>query len=334
MSSDRATTRVQAKLDLFGVLEGHYAVEILLQLHKLGILKLLAKPITVSQLARQERLNCLLLDQLLQFLCRSTNLLKYSKGWYSLKLAPAQLFFQLEKFSCAYAPSLRSIGRALKEKGTPVIDSSALARAFASFDDGAKPVVALARKAGVRQMVDLGCGPAWLLVALGSEDPEFHAFGLERNQEMCSLARNNVRQAHLGSRIQIKRGDARHPEKLLSSAQLSAIEAVHGGSFLNEFFSEGESGAIEVLQHLRRQFPGRIAWFVDYYSALGSRDRRVSRPRLTLLQDVAQVASLQGVPPSRLQDWERIYRKSGCHLAEVHEFQNDEITWFAHTIQF
>jgi SAM-dependent methyltransferase len=318
-----------------GALQGYYAIEILVQLHKLGILKLLEKPKTARRLAELLGLNGRMLDCLLQFVARSTDLFECSNGSYSLKSgSSAQMRFQLEKFSCAYAPSLQHIARLLRKNKAPRVDDLALARAFASFEESGEPVATMARKAGVKRLLDLGCGPAWLLVALAGADPRFEGFGIDKSRAMCRVARRNVRQTVQDSRIHIKAGDARRPEKLLSAVQRSGIEAVHGSSFLNEFFASGENGVIEVLRHLRRQFPGRIAWFVDYYGELGSERGRLRQHRLTLLQDVAQIASLQGVPPSRLQDWERIHKKAGCRLMEVQEFQSDEIIWFIHTVQF
>jgi hypothetical protein len=151
---------------------------------------------------------------------------------------------------------------------------------------------------------------------------------------MCRLARKRSRLAGVESRIRIYEGDGRSVGSVVSQRSLRSIDAVHGRSFLNALFGSGSGEAVAVLRQLGKLLPGRAAWFIDYYGDLGKSRRPLKECRLALLQDVAQIASGQGVPPSGAKDWMRIYDDAGCEFRDAVEIQNPGIRTFVHQVRF
>jgi hypothetical protein len=173
-----------------------------------------------------------------------------------------------------------------------------------------------------------------LLIAMALENAGFNGVGLDASLAMCQLARKRTRLAGLGSRIRIHQCDGRDVASVLSGQVRRGIDSLHGASFLNEFFGAGDSKAVAVLRQLRQRFPGRTALFADYYGELGKPQRPLADSRLALLQDVAQVASRQGVPPTDVSGWLRVYEQAGCTLKRAVDFENDGIRTFIHHVQF
>ena len=298
---------------------------------KAGALVRLARPCTVRELSSLYHLDESLLQSVLQFIVRSTDILLCAKGHYRLgSCSLPELIFHLEKFAGGYGPAAHNLSKVLARRGEPGVAEDALARAFAAARGGDEHVAKAVARCGVRHMLDLGCGPAWTLLQLCAADQHFQAFGIEKNPVMFALARANVREAGFETRLRVRLGDGRHPDKLLSREELRRIELIHGRSFLNEFFGSGDNQAIEVLKRLGRLSPGRAAWFTDYYSELNAAPKAPRSRRLGLLQDLAQLVSLQGIPPADLLHWERIYKRAGCRLVDAVEFKTAEIRWFTH----
>lgn len=119
----------------------------------------------------------------------------------------------------------------------------------------------------------LSAAPA-LLVDMAQRNPSFSGIGMDANRSMCAQARAAVRRAGLEGRIEIRYADGANPNQYLSRSLRAKVDGLHGGSFLNEFFGEGELNVVKLLRALRRSFPGRKAWFVDYYSSLGQSKRK------------------------------------------------------------
>ena len=327
-----------SKQDLLSALQGYYATIILLQLRRLGLLSKLVRPRTPQSLAQELGIDPVMTRQLLDFLVLTTTVVRQTRlGTYQLA-APryAELSFQLEKFAGAYGPAAEAITKTLHHPLDCArhIDRRALADAFTEAKAFGRSFVAeLIAASGVSCLLDLGCGPASLLVDLAQRDSSFHGVGIDASREMCREARRTARDGGVAQRIDIRRGDASNPSQWCSATLRKRIDSLHGGSFLNEFFGQGDRQVVKVLRTLSRSFPGRTAWFADYYSSIGQKkgNRKASFP-LALLQDLAQVVSGQGVPPSDLTSWRRIYRQAGCRLVRVHEFENQNIRWFVHEV--
>lgn len=316
-----------SKRSLFDVFQGHYAAELLLYLRRAGVLESWRQPQTPAALARQTGIAAMDLRLILEFLTATTNVIERDvRGRYAVvNVAYGDLAFQLEKFIGAYGPCIREFGRA-------TLDQKALADAFV---EGTKnrtaPAVDLIRDAGLHCIVDLGCGPASLLVQLAAVDSQFRGFGVDATKVMCRVARDAVRERGLERRIKIVHADASDIGKPLSR-HLRDIDGVHCSSFLNEFFGSGRD-PVAVLKRLRQLLPGRPLFVVDYYGELGHRRTSSLQHPVTLLQDVAQVASGQGVPPPDMQAWRRIYRRAGCRLIRAMDFETSHLRWFIHEVR-
>ncbi len=320
------------RLDLVGTIQGHYAGEALRALLRLGVLEALATPREVRNLARRAGVNPALLEPVLEFLRRTTDVVVRDRaGRYRLG-APSlpEIAFQLEKFIGAYGPSLRGLDATLG--GAPfrsAPDDGALARAFAAVAGVPSLQADLLRGMGVRGLLDLGCGPGSLLVDL-ARDASFRGIGVDSSAAMCRLARSRLRAAGVQARVAIRQGDATRLRRALHGLDPDTIEAVHGRSLLNALFAGGPARAVAFLRELRALLPGRTGLFVDYYGEL---NRPAGGFRLAELQDLAQLASGQGVPPSDRRAWNAIFRQAGCRLVSVLDVRVDDIRWFIRQVQ-
>jgi SAM-dependent methyltransferase len=273
----------------------------------------------------------------LEFLARTTGVVTQTRrGQFQLgDTSLVELTFQLEKFVGAYGPAVQALSNSMRQPDAAKthVDRRALAAAFAVSGSFLTPFVPdLIRKAKVKCLLDLGCGTASLLVELARRDEAFRGIGVDASRFMCHHARQAVREAGLGNRIKVKLVDGRDLRSGLSAAEVARVDSLHGRSFLNEFFTSGDQEIIKVLRRLHRLFPGRKAWFVDYYGRLGHPAKFGDDCQLALLQDLAQVVSGQGVPRPDAKSWRAIYSKAGTRLKRTHEFRGAGINWFIHEV--
>lgn len=330
-----------SKQDLLTALQGYYSTIVLSQLGAVGALRLLAVPQNYQSLAKQLGIDPAMTKHLLDFVVLTTNVVNQTRnGKYQLKEPHyAELSFQLEKFAGAYGPAVNALEKSLRDPHTcaKYVDDRALATAFAEVAVHYNSVVTeLIEAAGVNCLLDLGCGPASLLITLAQRNPEFHGVGLDSSRNMCARARAAVRLAGVARQIEIYHASGEDPRRKLSPSLRAKVDAIYGGSFLNAFFGQTDRKVVKVLQTLRRTFPGRRAWFVDYYSSIGQAKRKgeLGDFPLALLQDLAQVASGQGVPPADAKMWRGLYEQAGCRLRRISDFERREIRWFIHELTF
>jgi len=328
--------KAMARLDLLGLVEGHYASEIALGLIRSGALELLAAEPRIDVVARIVRMDPKLLNQMLDFVTRTTDLIECDRtGRYRLGNYPfAEIAFQFQKFIGAYGQSVRRLSAS---RSTPPLGSGigegALAAAFAAVDSVPSRIAERLRRDGYRRLVDLGCGPASLLIEMARRDEEFIGIGLDQSSAMCRLARSRIREAGVASRVRVERADVRDIGDALNARERRRVEAIHGRSVINAFFGTGLGSACAVLRKLRSAFPGRAAFFVDYYGELGRAPPSKRQFRLGRIQDIAQLASGQGIPPSSRREWRALYRAAGCKLISTDEMRNNDIRWFIHEVR-
>jgi len=132
------------------------------------------------------------------------------------------------------------------------------------------------------------------------------------------------------------------------------VGCVTGASIVNEFFHNDSSKALEVLRLVRSLFPDVPFVVFDYYGLLGEDPPPTGYPehlKSSLLHDgtplslaaslslpppptkmsrhtrslshhkiVVQAISGQGIPPSSLKQWERLYREAGYHIEKTMEY--------------
>lgn len=323
------------KQDLFGALQGYYATIVLLQLHRLGVLGRLEQQSPPEAIAKEIGADPAMLKQLLDFLALTTGVVQRTrKGAFKLSDPHyPELSFHLEKFAGAYGRAVAAIAKTLlnPDNRAKQVDRRALAAAFSSTKPFRGSLAAdLIAASGVNCLLDLGCGPASLLVELADRNPNFYGIGMDSSRSMCVQARRAVRLAGLDRQIDILHADAGKPGQRLSRSLRTRVEGVYGGSFLNEFFGQGDLTVVKTLRALSRTFPGRRAWFLDYYSSIGQtmREGESASFPLALLQDLSQIVSGQGVPPPNAATWRKLYQRAGCKLRKVHEFESTSIRWF------
>ena len=326
----------KARLDLLGLIEGHYASEIVLGLVRSGILDRLLDEPRVEVVARAGHTDPTLLHKKLDFLSRTTDLIenvgpgRYAVGNYSL----AEISFQFQKFIAAYGRSVQHLAASDTQPTEGAhVDEKALAAAFSTVHAIPAKLTERLRRDGYRRMVDIGCGPASLLVEMALRDSEFCGLGVDRSTAMCRVARERISQIGLASRVRVVRGDARDIGNILDSRARRRIDAIHGRSLLNAFSSRGANSPIALLRRLRSAFPGRIAFFVDYYGELGWPPTSRRQYRLGQIHDIAQLASGQGVPPTSCQQWRAVYRAAGCRMISAEEIRGSDIRWFIHEVR-
>jgi SAM-dependent methyltransferase len=324
---------------LLQALNGHAVSRILYTLEEAGILKHLLSPQQVDSLAIRTGVDGIWLECVLDFVSHASPIVRslgHDRYVVDSEYAKdGRLAFELRKFIGAYGPCLDVV-----DSSPMKVNQSALARAFdqsartrRSLSSHPSLAATTLREFHVASYVlDLGCGPAELLVELAISEPSFKGIGVDVNFAMCAAARARITEVGVTAQIQIRHGDALDVLSRLPSSYTRHITAVHASSYFNALFHNGGSDAIGALVGLREVLPGRILVIGDYYGRLGS-GKPVSHLGWTLLQDLAQACSGQGVPPSERAGWEALYRRAGCRLISARDESTGGYIHFIHVVK-
>jgi SAM-dependent methyltransferase len=328
------------KQGLFHLIEGFYLAQIANRLQGDGVFESLGSGRSAKAVADELGYDEELLAALLEFVYQASDLLTRSRaGVYSLSPRyPGYAFlgFQLDKFLGAYGPAVLDLRRSLtsKDLGRRLVDREIQAAAYSRIQSPPNPIVMqLARELQLQSMLDLGCGPATLLTGLCRGNPSFRGWGIDESGPMCRAARQRIAEAGLGKRVRIVHGDARRAGSHFSASVRGQMDAVQCKGMFNELFRRGNSEAVAFLGRLKHWFPGTLLFVVDYHGKL-TRLKTVPREyRHTLIHDVIQFLSAQGVPPADRKGWNRIYRAAGCLLQHSCEGDHQGIEWFVHVVR-
>jgi SAM-dependent methyltransferase len=321
--------------------EGYFISNIVYQLHRNRVFERLALNDSVTDIAADLGYDESLLRTVLEFVYQTTPLvLRRQPNEFSLNpiyLPYHRLGFLLDKFIGGYGGALAQLDDVLRSPalGGTVVDPAALAQAFASIgSDGVKLSSQLLRAYQIRTLLDLGCGPAALLLDLALAEPTFKGWGIDESSSMCTIAAERVADAGLANRISVIQGDVRDLGARLPGEKRADVEALYGRSILNEFFRLGNEEAVEFVAMLKNLFPNRLFFVADYYGKLTRvRPRQPRKYRHTLLHDVVQAVSGQGIPPADVSGWAQIYRAADCSIVHVYEGNNNGIEWFIHVVR-
>jgi SAM-dependent methyltransferase len=302
-------------------------------LHEAKVLASLHRPTTAEDVARKHGFDAVILRGTLDYIAARTDLVRKTSGdqFTATRGYSPQSRFLLEMYGLAYRKNTRALTRLMRlpSRAAHIVDRERHARAFQAAGPATLGSTGLLiRQLRLNHILDLGCGPARMLIGLALEDPQFTGWGVEVNPTTCQAARANIRHARVGGRVRVIRGDARRIASALPAEVLGRVRAVSASQLANEMFATGPSGAVSWLRRLRRVLPGRLCVIADYYGRLGSRIRPVHRE--TLLHDYAQLISGQGVPPANVKAWQAIYREAGCRL--VHVLEDKRTTLFVHLL--
>jgi hypothetical protein len=309
-------------------------------MHQNHLLDCLRDGRSVESVAEEFAYDLQLLHYLLEFLHQRTDILaRFGSAGYRLNpkyAAYSSLGFHIDKFIGGYGPAVSRLDEALRapELGRSLVDERALMRAYVRLDRSASAAIAeIIKWWGVPSLLDLGCGVGALLRELCLVDASFKGWGIESDESRCAAAHELVKAEGLDGRLRIVQGDVGALETCLEADTWGKIAAVHGGSILNEFFREGPEHASRVVKMLSKLLPNRLFFVTDYYGKLGSLNAVGSRYRHTLIQDVAQAISAQGVPPADLDGWATMYEAAGCRVVHVYQGAEHGLDWFVHVVK-
>jgi hypothetical protein len=317
-------------LDLMEAFQLSHAVS---ALHDMGVLDQLRRPKTSTALARKQGIDGKLLSGLLEYVALRTNLLSKVGNQFTItENYSEQARFFIDLYGGAFGQSASKLSTILRkpESASESVNADLHARAFSQVQATApRWEAAVVRQLGLNHIVDLGCGPAALLIQLASQDSEFVGWGVEVNPAMSRLARKNVREAGLADSLRVFTGDSRQIRQVLPEKVRRQIRSVAACQVANEMFSSGVSQAVAWLKQIRETLSERVLLLSDYYGRLGSAFENTDRE--TLLHDYAQLISGQGIPPASLEEWQKIYHKAGCKL--VHVLEDQQTTRFLHVVK-
>jgi SAM-dependent methyltransferase len=318
------------RLSVADLVESLHLAHAVWTLHDLDVLSSLEYPATAESLAARHRLDADMLRGVLEYVAARTSLVrKCDPGFQATANYGSESYFLLDLYAGAYGPNSGQLDRLLANPSlaSGLVDRARHARAFRRL--GSAPYAwpaSFVRQMGWHRIVDIGCGPATLLVQLAQQNPEFEGWGIDQNPAMCKAAHSALREAQVGARIKIIEADALRLRRGTFAKISPRVQAVTACHVANEMFWRGSSAIVGWLAGLRRIFPGRPLLVVDYYGRLGSK----TGDRATLLHDYAQLISGQGIPPQRRAEWQEIYAAAGCRL--VHVTEDTTTTRFAHVV--
>lgn len=96
----------------------------------------------------------------------------------------------------------------MDDRGEAIVYDRLCRERFAASDRAfARRAVALGPKRGL--ILDVGAGPAWIVIYMAQANPEWDIRAVELSDPMLELAEKNIAQAGLKDRITVRRGDAK-----------------------------------------------------------------------------------------------------------------------------
>ena len=322
----------------FDLVEAYQLANAVAALHDLELFKSMQRPATAKELAARSGLDENLLRGVLEYVAARTDLLRKTRGRFVATSDYAEKSrFLLDLYVGAYGRNAEELGELLHDPGLAQksVDRVRHARAFAAVNGAPIELLpTLALELRFDRLLDLGCGNAGLLLELAERNPQFVGWGLEKNLEMCKVARARIRAAGVPQRIRVLQGDLGKLDSALPDKVKTQVSAISACNVANEMFALGHSQVVKWLRDLRRTFPGRPLLLVDYYGRLGQKQfsKSASALHATLLHDYAQLISGQGIPPANLKEWRSIYKSAACRL--VHVFEDKSTTRFIHILSF
>ncbi len=325
-----------SRWSIFDLVEAYQLANAVAALHDLDLFECMQRPATAKELAARCGMDANLLRGVLEYVAARTDLIRKTKGKFLATRNYAEKSrFLLDLYVGAYGRNAVRLSELLHKPALAQesIDRVRHARAFAAVDGppiGLLPGLII--ELGLNRLLDLGCGPAGLLLEVAARDREFVGWGLEKNHAMCKVARARIRRAGVGRRIKLLQGDCTELSSTLPEDVQKQVGAVTACNVANEMFALGDSQMIKWLQDLREIFPGRVLLLVDYYGQLGQKQVFNGNAvlRATLLHDYVQLISGQGIPPVNLKQWRSIYKKAACRL--VHVIEDKPTTRFIHIL--
>lgn len=327
-----------APRSLLDVIDTAYVADVVASFRRLGVFDLMMTPRTTREVSVELGLDGPSFDALVDLLRRRTDLF-VGAGGDRLVLAPRYrsyrgLGFFLDVYLGAYRRPVSGLDRVLRgEAGGQRVDRRLLARAFRTAGDNVgADIVAIVQEAHVSSLLELACGTAPMLRALCALEQDVCGIAVDSDARMCTAARAAVRAQHLTSRIRVLHADARNLNDALSSRDRRHVDGLFAQSLFNEFCRDGGTEISRIIRRLRRLFPGRPLFVLDYFGTLGQGTSDDTDSSYATVHDVAQIASGQGVPPATHEGWARLYEAAGAELVGAYEGSSNGASWFLHRV--
>jgi SAM-dependent methyltransferase len=241
----------------------------------------------------------------------------------------------LDQYVGAYGSCLTDLHRVMTSTIVhDLVNEKRHAMAFTGDSDSINESIATVIKdLGVGSVLDLGSGAGHLLIMLAQEIASFVGVGVDSNSAMIELARTRASERGLSERISFFHGDLLDVITGWSDQRRESIDFLTASSVFNAYFQPPSGDrAVSLLLALKAAFPNRFLLISDYYGRLGHA-HSMAAGRRTMLHDLAQLVSGQGVPPPDLAGWSRVYDQTKCNLLGTVERWDSEIHWFLHLIQ-
>lgn len=320
--------------DIVNIVAAFQTAMVLDGLHRTGVLASLRTPATAVELALRCGVDQRLLAPLLEYAAVSSVLVERREdGRFALVGDDRRLAFaahMLDQYIGGYGPPLGAIADALRTGATATVppDLQRHAAAFAGDqpDDGLSEAAVIILDLGITRLVEFGCGGGQTLCAIAAANPEISCLGIEANPAAAAAAADRIRARGLSGRVRIETGGAL---EVLQREVTEGIQAILAASMLNAFWrSAGDLAAF--LMNLAQLLPGRLLLVSDYYSHLGRAEGGEAR---TLLHDLVQVVSGQGLPPPSIDPWAAAYAAAGAELVHALEAAGDGIDRFVHLVR-
>ncbi len=333
------------RLTLLDAIEGMYLAEAVDFLHREGLLAALGEGASVPALAEAHGFDADALLRLVEYVALRCDVLERIDGERGARYAASPAYrdgsgpaYLLDQYAGGFGPALRNLREVLRapaEAGRFVDRARhGAAYRYAASGSNAPEVIALVEELGIGVLLDVGCGGGQLLAELAAARPEFRGIGIDANPAVIEPARRALADRGLTGRVELLCGDIPSLETQLSPERRASVDALAAVSVANAYAAGYPGRTIEdFLRALQALFPNRFLFLCDYYGRLGAVPDEPERFRRTLLHDLAQVISGEGVPPAEIAAWRAIYERAGCSLVAHFEGEADGIARFVHLIQ-
>lgn len=331
-----------SRLTAVDALEGFYVTLVLDFLHRTGVLEALAAGAEPSAIARERDFEPATLTLLLEYVALRSEVIGAGEKAGRFTVAPeyrgTALAHLMDQYVGGFGPCLRDLSAVLSRArgGAELVDLERHAQAFSRSDGwlNAPEIVKLADELDIGVLLDVGCGGGQLLTTIAERRPGFRGIGIDANPSIVAQARRAAAERGLAERVEIVCGDVLDAGRLLSEPVRAKVDALAAVSVANAYAAGHPGRTIDdFLRALQALFPNRILLLADYYGRLGAVRDEPEKFGRTLVHDLAQVVSGQGVPPADADTWRAIYARTACTLIAVYEGESDGIRRFLHVVQ-
>lgn len=330
MNSPSRFTHLQA-------IEGFYVSLILDGFHREGVLAMLKEKAELTLIAAKLRLDESLLRRLLIFVSSRCQVLD-SDGHGGFVLNEVENSPDLEPLLDLYVggfgPCLQNLPRLLHHpaEGEQLVNWQRHGDAFSGAQNNA-PVwlLDLIESLQVRRILDLGCGGGQLLCGLARRMEDFEGIGIDANANVLAQAKAHAAEEGLSGRLRFHHGDVLAVAGGLSEQDREKVDLLVASSLVNAYFCH--RSVDDLLSGLQTLFPGKVMLITDYYGKLGHGEKDMQGLDYSLLHDLAQLVSGQGVPPPNLEAWKTIYARNSCTLVQAVKARGQGVERFMHMVQ-